>query len=123
MNSDTLTFKDRDRDRGAATVWVLAAGLVVALFAVAVVAIGAAITARHRAQAAADLSALAGAALAVEGDSAVCARARLIAEANAARLVECHVEQYDVVVTVEVAVPALGTPGAVAKASARAGPQ
>ena len=62
-------------DRGGATVLVLAIGLVTVLVAIASAAVGAAIVARHRAQAAADLAALAGALAALDGVEVACARA------------------------------------------------
>src|SRR5262245_20746639 len=60
-------FRMTRSDRGAASVWVLAAGLVLVLAGGFGAAIGSATVARHRAQAAADLGALAGAARAVYG--------------------------------------------------------
>jgi secretion/DNA translocation related TadE-like protein len=79
---------------------------------------GAAASARHRAQAAADLGALAGARYAVDGSSVACARAAGIVEANGARLVGCRLEGVDLVVVAELPVVGLGT----ARGTARAGP-
>ena len=110
----------RTRERGSATVWVLAAGLLVLAAAVPAALTGAATVARHRAQAAADFAALAAAVTALEGTGAACTRADTIATANGARLVACRLVGLDAVVTVVVA-PAGGLPGA-AQASARAGP-
>jgi secretion/DNA translocation related TadE-like protein len=103
-------------------VWVLAAGLLTVLVALAASTVGSAIVARHGAQGAAGLAALAGAARAVEGESVACARAGQVAGANHAHLVACRLEGWDLVVTTRV-VP--GGPAAVAgtaSASARAGP-
>jgi secretion/DNA translocation related TadE-like protein len=113
------TRDDRGRDdRGSATVWALAAGSVVVSFALAVAAVGAAIVSRHRAQAAADLAALAGALAALDGDDVACQRATVIATANGADLTGCEVEGLDVVVTVQSMPTLIGS----ARASARAGP-
>lgn len=84
--------------------------------------IGAAVVARHRAQAAADLAALAGAALVPAGADQACARASAVARRMAVSAVGCLVEDLDLAVTVEapVAVRLFGT--AHARALARAGP-
>ena len=108
---------------GSATVWVLALSAVLALVGAATVLLGAAAVARHRATAAADLAALAGAGRAVVGDADACARAGEIAVANSARLTSCRVAP-DAVVTVTVEVPVrFGRLGVhTATAQARAGP-
>lgn len=84
----------------------------------AVACLGAVVVARHRAQAAADLAALAGAARLPSGSAAACARATDVARSMGIGAAQCAVEQLDVVVTVEVPV---GFAGA-ATAAARAGP-
>jgi len=111
-----------DRDLGAATVWVLAAGLLTVLVALASSAAGAAMVARHRAQAAADLGALAGAGRAMEGEDAACLRARGIVAANSARLVACRLDGFDLTVTTEVSPAGVAGLAGTARASARAGP-
>ena len=78
-------------ERGSATVWVLALAGVLAVVGMAVVLVGAAVVARHRAGAAADLAALAGAGRAVLGDPDACAVAADVAAANAAELTGCTV--------------------------------
>jgi len=108
-------------DAGSATVWVLATGLVVVLAAAALAAVGSATVARHRAQAAADLTALAAAQRAVEGETAACTRAAEVSALNGARLVACRLDGLDMIVTVDV-VPAGGAAWGAARASARAGP-
>ncbi len=109
----------RSNDSGAVTVWVLCAGLVLVLVAAATALAGAAMAARHRAQAAADLAALAGALLAWDGEPAACDRAADISARNGAQLVACRLDGLDLVVTAEVTGAAhVG----VARASARAGP-
>lgn len=80
--------------------------------------VGSVVVARHRAQAAADLGALAGAAALPQGASVACARARAVVSAMRVRDVECVVQDLDLVVSVEIAVPVAGA----ARAGARAGP-
>ncbi|WP_423202339.1 Rv3654c family TadE-like protein [Mycobacterium decipiens] len=80
--------------------------------------LGSVVVARHRAQAAADLAALAAAARLPSGPASACARAALVARAMRVDHAHCGVENLDVVVTVEVAVVFAG----VATAAARAGP-
>jgi secretion/DNA translocation related TadE-like protein len=109
-------------DRGSASLWLLGVGLAVLLFAGAVAAAGSVLVAKHRAQAAADLGALAGAVRAGEGHSAACDRAGQIVAANGGRLVECRLDGLDVVIGVEIAAASLGRAVGPARAWARAGP-
>ena len=109
------------QELGSATVWVLAVGLVFAVLASAVAVVGASLVAGHRAQSAADLAALGGALLALDGEQAACARAAEIASLNGARLESCRLDGLDVIVTVTVATGLAGKADAV-RASARAGP-
>ncbi|HEV7708882.1 MAG TPA: Rv3654c family TadE-like protein [Asanoa sp.] len=109
-------------DRGSATVWVLAVGLAFVLLGLACATVGVAAIGRHRAQTAADLGALAGAARTLEGPAAVCARATDIAAANGGRVTGCAVQGFDVIVTVEVVVQLPPRGLRVATARARAGP-
>lgn len=83
--------------------------------------LGAAVIARHRAQAVADLAALAGAARVPAGPATACAQARALAGRMRVSEITCTVEGLDVVIAVAVPVPGwrLGP----ARASARAGPQ
>jgi len=99
---------------GLATVLLLCGAAATALAAVAV--------ARHRAAAAADLSALAGAAAVLEGPAVACGRARVIAGEAGALLSSCRVDgdRIDVVAQVRPAGP-LGRLG-VASVRAAAGP-
>lgn len=107
-------------ESGAAT--VLAAFLVAALVALSVGAIqvGAAVIARHRAQSAADLAALAGASRLPSGPDTACRLARSIGSAMGATVGGCEVDRLDVVVTCTVRLVA-GF-GGEARAVARAGP-
>jgi secretion/DNA translocation related TadE-like protein len=110
------------RDRGAATVWLLATGLLLVAMGVAGAAVGTATVARHRAETAADLGALAGATRAVEGAQSACDRAAEIVTANGGRLTSCNLDGFDLTVAVEVSVsPVRGMVRRVG-ASARAGP-
>ncbi len=80
--------------------------------------VGSAVVARHRAQAAADLAALAGAARLPAGAAAACARATAVAREMRVDDARCEVDALDVVVAVRVAVAF----GGAARAAARAGP-
>ncbi|OBI90881.1 helicase [Mycobacterium asiaticum] len=97
---------------------MLAAAMIAVLLSVtgAGAWVGAVVVARHRAQSAADLAALAAAAQLPRGAESACARARAVATRVGG--VECWVDGLDVVVTVQVPVPVAGA----ARASARAGP-
>ena len=111
-------------DAGQAALWSVWAGAVLLTVASAVRVWSAAVTARQRAEAAADLAALAGASAQVRGME-VCGAAERVARAQAARLVRCVPDQAAVSVLVEVPVPLLmrrlDLPAA--RAEARAGPQ
>lgn len=95
---------------------------VIIVFAAAGAYLGAAVIARHRAQAAADLAALGAAGAVASGPEAACAQATQIATRMRSVVAGCRIDGLDVVL--EVAVPVrLGRWGAgPAKASARAGP-
>lgn len=105
---------------------VLALVAVVATTVVAVATVGAAVVLRHRAEAAADLAALAGADVATgRVPGSPCVRAGRVAAVNGARLTGCWTAGEEVVVEVALrpgsAGPLAGLTGA-ARASARAGP-
>jgi secretion/DNA translocation related TadE-like protein len=101
---------------------VLAAVMMVVVLAVAVIGVrvGGAVVARHRAQGAADLAALAAAARLPSGPAAACQGALDVARAMGAELADCTVAELDVVIAVVVAVG--GPIGGRAHARARAGP-
>lgn len=85
-------------------------------------AVGSAVVARHRAQATADLAALAAAGQLTAGPREACASAASLASGMSATMTACAVAELDVVVTAEVTVR-VGRWGVhVASASARAGP-
>lgn len=83
-------------------------------------AVGSVVLARHRAQAAADLAALAAAQGIAAGGPAACGWAQNVAEAMGARLRGCRVAGLDV--TVSVSVDTGLRLGGQAEAAARAGP-
>ena len=120
-SSSAKLFRRLSReDTGAAT--VLAAALVAALVAIALggVWVGGAAVARHRAQAAADLAAIAAAGRLPLGPDAACSQARTIAAAMGAAVSACDIQNLDVVVAVTVR-PGGRITGE-ARAAARAGP-
>ncbi|ALG86528.1 hypothetical protein ACH46_02100 [Gordonia phthalatica] len=111
-------------DEGFST--VAGAGVIagLAFLLVAALYLGGAVVARHRAQSAADLSALAGASAQLSGDGDGCEEAtRLVARQDGApRIIDCIVDGDDVQVRVAVSVR-LGRFGVHdATAVARAGP-
>jgi secretion/DNA translocation related TadE-like protein len=108
----------RSGDRGSAT--VVAAAMVAVLLCItgAGAYLGSVVVARHRAQAAADLAALAAAARLPSGVTAACARATAVAHAMRVDDAQCDVDGLDVVVTARVVVAFAGA----ARAVARAGP-
>ncbi|RJL20405.1 Rv3654c family TadE-like protein [Bailinhaonella thermotolerans] len=116
--------RGRYGSRGSATVWVAGVIGLVWVVVVVLVSIGAIRDARHRAQAAADLSALAAARQAHTGERTGCGRASAIAEANRARMVRCGITQdgiADVTTEVVLSEVATGVRHAI-RARARAGP-
>lgn len=106
-----------DGERGAGTVLVLGLVAVVVILLTALTMLVRVTDARGRAQAAADLGALAAAAALQRGEEPCVVAARAV-DANGARLVQCAVTAPEVVVRADVDVgPALS-----ASARARAGP-
>jgi secretion/DNA translocation related TadE-like protein len=110
------------RDRGAATILVLAFGLVLALAGVVSAGVGAARVGRHAARNAADLGALAGAARAIHGREIACSWAERLVAANGGRMTLCVVEGLEIVVRAEVVVRPLPGLERQAVVTARAGP-
>ena len=108
-------------DEGAATIWTALAAA--ALVAVAVLGcwLGVAVAARHRAEAAADLGALAAASHAAEGPVRACERAHWVAERMGVEMLSCTWQRLDALVEVEAR--SLGIAGLPPpSARARAGP-
>lgn len=108
-------------DGSATVIGVGLLGAVLALLAGCLQA-GSAIVARHHAESAADLAALASAAEAVAGPEAACRAARRVADRMATALTACRLDGWDVFVSVEAPPGGLFERFGVARASARAGP-
>jgi secretion/DNA translocation related TadE-like protein len=115
-------FRRPPHDRGSATVWAVAGVAVIMTVFLVGLHLGSAVIARHRAEAAADLAALAAAGVAVEGAEASCDRAGEVAAAMGGTITSCRLVGWDALVEVrvptEVALP--GIDGAAGRA--RAGP-
>jgi secretion/DNA translocation related TadE-like protein len=124
MNSTRGRSPNRRRggERGSAT--LIGAASVLALLAVLAVALqlGLAVITRHRAEAAADLAALAAAAHAVLGTDAACADGRRVTDRMSVRLVSCQLHGWEATVEVEVTTGGLLATFGGARAAARAGP-
>jgi secretion/DNA translocation related TadE-like protein len=103
---------------------VVAVAMMAVLLAITVggVYVGSAVIARHRAQAAADLAALAAAGHLADGTAGACAQASALAGAMHTAVTQCVIEDLDVVITVDAPL-AFGRLGVgPARATARAGP-
>jgi secretion/DNA translocation related TadE-like protein len=113
-------------DRGSATIWVLATCVLLLVLGGVATVRAAAVLARHRAEATADVAALAAAGQLGTG-RAPCAAAGWVARRNSARLESCRVRAdpaerggvVDVVVSLAVRLPGIGVTSV--RASARAG--
>lgn len=113
------------REQGSATVWLTSLAALLVAACCAVLALGQAVVARHRASAAADLAALAAVSQAADGPGQGCAAAARVASAQRASLTTCVLGRDHV--TVRVRVPVLTpllpvAPLVGALAEARAGP-
>lgn len=109
-------------ERGSGTIWIAAMAMTLCVVAVAVVLLGLAQTARHKANTAADLAALAAAQVLEDGTGSPCDIASSNAAANGARLAACAIDGEIVSVSVSIDVQ-LGRLGlGTATATARAGP-
>lgn len=109
-------------DRGVATVWAAMAVAVLVAVVVFGVELGAAVVARHRIEAAADLAALAAAGHAVDGEPVACAYGERVAEAMHTVVVGCQVVGEEVFVEVSARVQVPPVASADVRARARAGP-
>ena len=109
------------RERGAATLVVVAAGGLLLFVGLALLGVAAIVLTQRTAQAAADLAALAGASSAAAGADA-CAAAGRIADANGAVLAHCEVAAMIVTIAVRVDGPRLVGRRYDVTAQARAGP-
>ena len=110
------------RDDGSASVLVLPLLAVLSLVGTTTVSVGLALVTRHRADAAADLAALAAASRVLDGQAAACGSAREVAVDNRARLTSCTFEGDTAVVIVEVDAPGRLAALGPARTRARAGP-
>jgi secretion/DNA translocation related TadE-like protein len=109
-------------ERGSATVVAVAMIAVLLAMSLGFMAIGSAVVARHRAQAGADLAALAAAGRLANGGDTACSWASSVAARMQSHVSACRVDELDVVVAVDVPVR-LGRWGmGTAHAAARAGP-
>lgn len=117
-----MSTVDYRSDRGSASVWLAGALGALLTVVVALVHLGGIAVARHQAESAADLAALAGAGRVVAGEQAACELAGWTTERMRVRLDSCRVRGWDVLV--EVSARLSGPMGrfGVATARARAGP-
>lgn len=111
----------RRADAGFATVFTVVTMLALLVTVAVALQLGAAALARHRAEVAADLGALAGALTILDGPARACVRAGEVVASNGADITSCRAEGADLLVTVSVPVR-LGPLVAAATARARAGP-
>jgi secretion/DNA translocation related TadE-like protein len=112
----------RRSDSGIATLWGLAIIGILLLFAAVAAGVVSLIGARHQAETAADLAALAGAQTVAYGDGDPCQVASWVAVANRGRLTRCAVDGDSVEVRVEVESPRLLGQTWTLTGRARAGP-
>ena len=107
-------------DDGVATVWTACAAFLVLALLVVGLDLGSAVVARHRAEAAADLGALAAATRAAEGEEAACGRAWGVATAMGTELTRCTLDGWNALVEVAAgrASTVLGGPAVVGRAIA-----
>ncbi|GGF49588.1 hypothetical protein GCM10011519_24400 [Marmoricola endophyticus] len=108
-------------ERGAASVLTVALVALLAVVALTAAGMTALVAGHRRAQAAADLAALAGAS-ALQDAADGCMAAARVATSNGARLVSCTVRGQEVVVAVEVRSGAIGGRRWTLPGQARAGP-
>lgn len=110
------------RERGSATLWCVALSVVLFTVAMAFALVGVVRVAHHRAQSAADLSALAAARWALASPEKACAQASRLAVQNGAELVRCALTEATADVTVSVGLSLPGVGERIVQARARAGP-
>ncbi|WP_316522716.1 Rv3654c family TadE-like protein [Kitasatospora brasiliensis] len=116
----------RGPDAGSATVWLLALAMLGTAVFGGTLAVGSVVAARHRAESAADLAALAAAGRMLLEPDGGCARAAGIAAAQGAGLVSCAVDRSADAVEVVAEAEVRGLPARLplgpARGRARAGP-
>ena len=116
-----LAEREVDPEAGYATVVGLSLVFVVVSLGFLVATLGGVAATRHRAEAIADLSALAAAKHAVEGVDGACGAARRLVEEQGARLIECGLDGLDAIVVVGVAPPGRVASFGLVRGRARAG--
>ncbi|MFL6085147.1 MAG: Rv3654c family TadE-like protein [Mycobacterium sp.] len=107
-------------ERGSASLVAVAMIAVLVAITIGGVYVGSAVIARHRAQAAADLAALAAAVHLADGTA--CTKASAVARAMRTAVTQCVVEDLDVIVTVDAPLAVGRMDVGPARAAARAGP-
>ncbi|QBJ97018.1 pilus assembly protein TadE [Rhodococcus sp. ABRD24] len=109
-------------ESGGATILACCALAVLVAVTTGLLHFGGAVSARHRAQSAADLSALAAASALSSGDESACGAAASIITRMGVELARCTVDGWDVVVEATVATGPVSLGTGPARARARAGP-
>lgn len=109
-------------EHGAASLTAVAAVAVLIAVTGGLIQLGAAVVARHRAQSAADLAALAAAGQIASGADSACAQAALVARAMDTTVTDCVVDGLEVVVNVDAAIAHGAWRVGPAQAAARGGP-
>lgn len=119
---DSSAVRDSSGERGSAT--LVGAGLIMAVLALFMIGLqlGSVVAARHRAEAAADLAALASAAQAPAGPEAACRSATKVAERMSTTLISCELQGWNAAIRVSARPSGLVERFRVANATARAGP-
>ncbi|MGW1743184.1 Rv3654c family TadE-like protein [Nocardia sp. NPDC001965] len=112
----------RRGDDGSATVTACLAVVALIVMTTLVVQFGAVIVTRHRAQAAADLAALAAAGELWNGAEAGCAAAESLIRRTGSGVVRCEIAGWDVVISIEKKVPLSPFGATSIRVVARAGP-
>jgi secretion/DNA translocation related TadE-like protein len=112
----------RYSDRGVATVWASSAVAVLIGVLAAALDLAGVVAGRHRAEAAADLAALAAVGAAPRGTAAACGRAADVASRTGGRLVLCRLQGWEAIVEVEATLRLSLVGTATVRGRARAGP-
>ncbi|MBJ8346043.1 Rv3654c family TadE-like protein [Antrihabitans sp. YC2-6] len=117
-----MTEKRIGDDRGGATILASFAILALVVVAAMILQVGAVVSARHRAQSAADLAALAAAGALDRGSESACAAAQDVAGRMSVSVGSCAIEDWDATVTVRARVELSNFGVKEVEAIARAGP-
>jgi secretion/DNA translocation related TadE-like protein len=122
MNGQRHPAPRNGQDRGSATIWAVGGIAVLCLVAAVLLTYGSVVQTRHRATAAADLAALAGAVYAPYGAAEACAKARWVAGGTHVRVTGCRLSGWDVLVEVSAGLPGGLDRFGLVTAHSRAGP-